>query len=1064
MALRTETGSLQSYEIVEAAGTNVAVPDASLLFTGEYSRAGSDLILTGSDGAKLVVTGYFNTDTPPSLVSPEGAMLTGDVVTSLAGPQFPGQYAQAGGGTGQAAESIGKVQTLEGGATVIRANGVSETLKVGDPVFQGDVVMTGPGGKLGISFLDGTLFSLSNNARMVLNKLVYEPNGSDNSMLFNLVEGTFVFAAGKIAPTGDMKVQTPVATMGIRGTTPTVDINASLGTVNFSIVPDPNDQAIGMYKLFSLVTGLEIGTVQSIGTIWRIVSATGEVVQIDKTQDDLLKDAEAIGQINSVYSSWSSTQQQDPEGPQAGPNNNSGSGGINSDPPNPGNIDGNGGETDGGENQENQNENDGDPNDQSGLPPTETDEDDVVDTPTDVAGDTGPNVINGDENPNVLNGTPNNDIINGFEDEDTIFGSPGEDQIDGGEDDDTVDYSATSQGIVINLVDGTVNGEEIGFDTIASIERFVAGSGNDTLIFDEDTGFFFDGRGGVDTIRFVGGVDIHTDFTDIEAENIEILDLNKTDDNTLTLAADDVSEANEEGILQIRGGGGDVVNLTNDFFQDGGFTVSEAVNAPALDSDQVSDVAIFRDNFPHGFWKLSEQTFTDEDGTEFDVYEFFLPGSSEPVATARIEQGIEVNTPGSVAISEQVGDEVFLQGAFLELGISKSGTLGSDQDAPDGFHPTGGRDELGLVFDQDGFDRANDPDSGDVSLPGVPEDSFSIGFSNGEVNQVFTNAERNGATDINTTTTNTSSGARLSALTTGLVGGVLAFSQEVSFNAFDTYFTTTITLTNTGDATLQNVRFMRSLDPDQDVDFGENFPTENDVFSNPTDQGGAAAVQALGRASDVSVNLVSTDPDARGSVFGFANRDPYDDQAFDNPRDPDGQFEDDAIAMTFDIGDLAPGETVTKTFYTSMNQNDPETGAPIGTDGNDLLVGTDDDDVIAGNGGNDLIFGNGGSDRFVISSLADGVDTIVDFASDDTLDLTGLLDGVFDPDNDDINEFVRATTDANGNTTVAVDVDGADGPADFADVAILQGVAAGVAVAVNIGDESEAVTSAAVAV
>ena len=32
-------------------GTNVAVSDASLMFTGEYSRVGNDLILTGSDGA-----------------------------------------------------------------------------------------------------------------------------------------------------------------------------------------------------------------------------------------------------------------------------------------------------------------------------------------------------------------------------------------------------------------------------------------------------------------------------------------------------------------------------------------------------------------------------------------------------------------------------------------------------------------------------------------------------------------------------------------------------------------------------------------------------------------------------------------------------------------------------------------------------------------------------------------------------------------------------------------------------------------------------------------------------
>ena len=237
MALATETGTLQTYAAVEAAGTGITVPDPNLLFTGDFSRSGSDLILTGEGGAKFVVTGYFNSDSPPSLLSPQGAMLTGDVVTSLAGPQFPGQYAQAGDGP-QGAEAIGQVQTLSGSATVVRANGVTETLNVGDAVFQGDVVLTGPGSKLGISFVDGTVFSLSANARMVLNSLVYDPDGSNNSMLFSLVEGTFVFVAGQIAPTGDMKIQTPVATMGIRGTTPTVEIVAGVthGGVNFSLI------------------------------------------------------------------------------------------------------------------------------------------------------------------------------------------------------------------------------------------------------------------------------------------------------------------------------------------------------------------------------------------------------------------------------------------------------------------------------------------------------------------------------------------------------------------------------------------------------------------------------------------------------------------------------------------------------------------------------------------------------------------------------------------------------------------------------------------------------------
>jgi hypothetical protein len=51
--------------------------------------------------------------------------------------------------------------------------------------------------------------------------------------LFNLSKGTFTFVAGKIAKTGDMKIDTPVATMGIRGTTPHVEISDN-GTVKFS--------------------------------------------------------------------------------------------------------------------------------------------------------------------------------------------------------------------------------------------------------------------------------------------------------------------------------------------------------------------------------------------------------------------------------------------------------------------------------------------------------------------------------------------------------------------------------------------------------------------------------------------------------------------------------------------------------------------------------------------------------------------------------------------------------------------------------------------------------------
>ena len=105
--------------------------------------------------------------------------------------------------------------------------------KVGDPVYVGDVVKTGADGRLGINFTDGSSFNLSSNARMALDEFVYDPNGTSNSTLFNLTKGTFTFVAGNSAKTGSMKVDTPVATMGIRGTTPRVEISDD-GTVKFS--------------------------------------------------------------------------------------------------------------------------------------------------------------------------------------------------------------------------------------------------------------------------------------------------------------------------------------------------------------------------------------------------------------------------------------------------------------------------------------------------------------------------------------------------------------------------------------------------------------------------------------------------------------------------------------------------------------------------------------------------------------------------------------------------------------------------------------------------------------
>jgi hypothetical protein len=141
------------------------------------------------------------------------------------------------------ANAIGKVITSSGIVSIehpagilVQANippGGAAQVKTGDLVYRGDVVQTGVNGSLNITFADGTSLTISNNARMELTEFVYDPKGHSNLSLLSLSKGTFTFIAGEIAHTGDLKVDTPIGTLGIRGTAPRIEI-ADDGTVKIT--------------------------------------------------------------------------------------------------------------------------------------------------------------------------------------------------------------------------------------------------------------------------------------------------------------------------------------------------------------------------------------------------------------------------------------------------------------------------------------------------------------------------------------------------------------------------------------------------------------------------------------------------------------------------------------------------------------------------------------------------------------------------------------------------------------------------------------------------------------
>jgi hypothetical protein len=137
-------------------------------------------------------------------------------------------------------EPVGNVATLTGTATVIR-NRNSIALKLQDDIFLNDVLQTSANSTLGVTFNDATTFNLTANARITVDSYVYEDGGKQNAALFDITKGTVAFVAAAVAKTGDMKISTPSATLGIRGTTGLVEVPEGAAAAN------ANNVAIKLY-------------------------------------------------------------------------------------------------------------------------------------------------------------------------------------------------------------------------------------------------------------------------------------------------------------------------------------------------------------------------------------------------------------------------------------------------------------------------------------------------------------------------------------------------------------------------------------------------------------------------------------------------------------------------------------------------------------------------------------------------------------------------------------------------------------------------------------------------
>jgi len=255
--------------VMEAGEASVIdLGDAEWVLKANFDRQAFDLLIEGRDGEQVLIRDYFAQGEPPALqLGPEGA-LQGHVVASLAGPMAEGQYAQNGTSDGSA---VGFVDDVAGGAWATRVDGSRVELSPGAEIYLGDVIETSSDGSVVIAFVDETTFALSEDARMVIDELVYDPGSSSNTASFSLVQGLFVMVSGDVAKTGEMTIETPVSTIGIRGTSVAIQAAAE-GLQNLiTLLQDPD----GNVGIVEVATAIASVILDSIGAS-TIVTSNGQ--------------------------------------------------------------------------------------------------------------------------------------------------------------------------------------------------------------------------------------------------------------------------------------------------------------------------------------------------------------------------------------------------------------------------------------------------------------------------------------------------------------------------------------------------------------------------------------------------------------------------------------------------------------------------------------------------------------------------------------------------------------------------------------------------------------------
>lgn len=136
------------------------------------------------------------------------------------------------------ASTIGNIVEQKGSGQIVRESGTTLDAAAIPDIVINDTAET-QNGRLKIEFLDKAELSLTENTKVYIDKIYYDPDPSKSKMSMRMALGTARFASGRLGMVNqnNINIQTPTATVAVRGTDFTTTID-ELGRSLVILLPD----------------------------------------------------------------------------------------------------------------------------------------------------------------------------------------------------------------------------------------------------------------------------------------------------------------------------------------------------------------------------------------------------------------------------------------------------------------------------------------------------------------------------------------------------------------------------------------------------------------------------------------------------------------------------------------------------------------------------------------------------------------------------------------------------------------------------------------------------------